>query len=259
MVIGVPEGYDLVRTTKPYYRSTYVFVYPKGKGLAVKSLDDPVLKKLKIGVHLLGDDYTNPPPVHELSKRGVVDNVVGFSTFYSAENPPSSIIDAVASGKVDRRDRLGAGGWLLRQAAARAAGAGSGAVRKGRPAIRLRHLDGRQARQRRAEGARGEGARQTRSRDHEDPEGIRRAIWWTRTGSREMTTQLRTHECRRTPVCRDGRSVCCRTRGAPGTGAARRRRRRIRTRASTTAGSGGMCTVTAATASTPSARRTRRT
>ena len=61
----------------------------------------PVLKKLKIGVHLLGDDYTNPPPVHELSKRGVVDNVVGFSTFYSAENPPSAIIDAVASGKID--------------------------------------------------------------------------------------------------------------------------------------------------------------
>ena len=101
LVIGVPEGYDLVSTMPPYYRSTYVFVYPKGKGIAVKSLDDPVLKKLKIGVHLLGDDYTNPPPVHELSKRGVVDNVVGFSTFYSAENPPSTIIDAVASGKVN--------------------------------------------------------------------------------------------------------------------------------------------------------------
>ena len=34
VVIGVPAGYDLVQTTKPYYRSTYVFVYPKGKGLA---------------------------------------------------------------------------------------------------------------------------------------------------------------------------------------------------------------------------------
>ena len=101
LVIGVPEGYDLVSTMPPYYRSSYVFVYPKGKGLAVKSLDDPILKKLKIGVHLLGDDYTNPPPVHELSKRGVVDNVVGFSTFYSAENPPGTIIDAVASGKVN--------------------------------------------------------------------------------------------------------------------------------------------------------------
>jgi quinoprotein dehydrogenase-associated probable ABC transporter substrate-binding protein len=101
VVIGVPAGYDLVQPTKPYYRSTYVFVYPKGKGLQIKSLDDPILKKIRIGVHLIGDDYTNPPPVHELAKRGVVDNVVGFSTFYSDQNPPSTIIDAVASGKVD--------------------------------------------------------------------------------------------------------------------------------------------------------------
>jgi mxaJ protein len=100
IVIGVPAGYDLVRTTRPYYRSTYVFVYPKGKGLQIKTLDDPILKKLKIGVHLLGDDYTNPPPVHELSKRGVVDNVVGFETFYSAQNPPNRIIDAVVSGQI---------------------------------------------------------------------------------------------------------------------------------------------------------------
>ena len=100
IVIGVAEEYDLVRTTRPYYRSTYVFVYPRGKGLQIKSLDDPILKKLKIGVHLLGDDYTNPPPVHELAKRGVVSNVVGFDTFYSADNPPSKIIDAVASGQI---------------------------------------------------------------------------------------------------------------------------------------------------------------
>jgi len=101
VVIAVPKEYDLVRTTKPYFRSTYVFVYPKDKGPQIKSLDDPALKKVKIGVHLLGDDYTNPPPVHELSKRGVVGNLIGFSTFYSADNPPSAIIDAVASGKVD--------------------------------------------------------------------------------------------------------------------------------------------------------------
>jgi quinoprotein dehydrogenase-associated probable ABC transporter substrate-binding protein len=101
VVMGVPDKYDLVLTTRPYYRSTYVFVYPRGKGLTIASLDDPALKKLKIGVHLLGDDYTNPPPVHELSKRGIVGNVVGFSTFYSADNPASSIIDAVVSGKVD--------------------------------------------------------------------------------------------------------------------------------------------------------------
>ncbi len=99
--MGVPKGYDLVLWTEPYYRSTYVFLYPKDKGLRIKSLDDPVLRQLTIGVHLLGDDYTNPPPVHELGKRGIVDNVVGYSTFYSEENPPSRIVGAVGTGEVD--------------------------------------------------------------------------------------------------------------------------------------------------------------
>jgi quinoprotein dehydrogenase-associated probable ABC transporter substrate-binding protein len=101
VMIGAPAGYDVVRTTKPYYRSTYVFVYRKDKGFQLKTLDDPILKTIRIGVHLLGEDYSNPPPVHELAKRGIVANVVGFDTFYSEKNPPNAIIDAVASGKID--------------------------------------------------------------------------------------------------------------------------------------------------------------
>jgi mxaJ protein len=101
VMIGVPSGYDLVRTTKPYYRSTYAFVYRKDRGWRIRTLDDPILKKIKIGVHLLGDDYANPPPVHALSQRGIVDNVVGFDTFYSSQNPPSKIIDAVVDRKID--------------------------------------------------------------------------------------------------------------------------------------------------------------
>ncbi len=151
VVMGVPEGYDLVSPTKPYYRSTYVFVYPKDKGPQIKSLDDPVLKKIKIGVHLLGDDYTNPPPVHELSKRGVVGNLVGFSTFYSADNPPSAIIDAVASGKVGVAIVWGpAAGYFVKQQTVPLAmvPVPSGSWRS---AVRVRHLDGRQAGQRCAE------------------------------------------------------------------------------------------------------------
>jgi quinoprotein dehydrogenase-associated probable ABC transporter substrate-binding protein len=102
VMVTVPAGYDLVRTTTPYFRSSYVFVFPKDKGPRFASLDDAALKTARIGVHLLGDDYTNPPPVHELSKRGIAGrNVVGFSTFYSSENPPDTLVNAVASGKVD--------------------------------------------------------------------------------------------------------------------------------------------------------------
>jgi quinoprotein dehydrogenase-associated probable ABC transporter substrate-binding protein len=103
VIMGMTAGADRVLTTKPYYRSSYVFVYRKDHHLSIRSLDDPALKKLRIGVQLIGDDYANTPPVHALSRRGIVGNLVGFSVFgdYSKENPPARIIDAVAARQVD--------------------------------------------------------------------------------------------------------------------------------------------------------------
>ena len=103
VVMGIPFGAERVLTTSPYYRSTYVFVFRQDRHLDIRSLDDPALKKLKIGVQLVGDDYANTPPVHALSRRGIVGNLVGYSVFgdYSQENPPARIIDAVIAGDVD--------------------------------------------------------------------------------------------------------------------------------------------------------------
>lgn len=103
LVMGVTSGAERVLTTQPYYRSTYVFVSRKDRHLGVNTLDDPVLKTLRIGVQLVGDDYANTPPVHALSRRGIVGNLVGFSVFgdYSQENPPARVIDAVISRDVD--------------------------------------------------------------------------------------------------------------------------------------------------------------
>jgi quinoprotein dehydrogenase-associated probable ABC transporter substrate-binding protein len=103
VVMGVPEKYDPVLTTQPYYRSTYVFVYPKGMGAQLSSFDDPRLRQLKIGVHLIGDDYANSPPAHLLSQKGIINNVVGYSVFgnYGEDSPPGKIISAVASGEIN--------------------------------------------------------------------------------------------------------------------------------------------------------------
>jgi mxaJ protein len=103
IVMGTTSGAERVLTTRPYYRSTYVFVFRKDRGLSIRSLDDPALRKLRIGVQLVGDDYANTPPVHALSRRGIVGNLVGFSVFgdYSQPNPPARIIDAVVAGDVD--------------------------------------------------------------------------------------------------------------------------------------------------------------
>lgn len=103
VVIGVPSGFEMALTTRPYYRSTYVFLSRKDRHLNVKSFDDPVLKKLRIGVQIIGDDQSNAPPAHALTRRNIVDNVRGFTLYgdYSQPNPPARIVDAVAKGDID--------------------------------------------------------------------------------------------------------------------------------------------------------------
>ena len=103
VVLGVPHRFEMAATTRPYYRSTYVFVTRADRKLHIASMDDPALSRLNIGVHTIGDDYTNPPPLHALGRRGIVRNVAGYSLFgdYSQPNPPARLIDAVARGEVD--------------------------------------------------------------------------------------------------------------------------------------------------------------
>jgi quinoprotein dehydrogenase-associated probable ABC transporter substrate-binding protein len=103
VVLGVPASLEMVAPTRPYYRSTYVFVYRKDRGIDVRSFDDPILKKLRIGVQVAGDDGANMPPVHALAARGIIDNVTGYTLYgdYTQPNPPARILDAVAAGEVD--------------------------------------------------------------------------------------------------------------------------------------------------------------
>jgi mxaJ protein len=103
VVIGVPLSFELAATTRPYYRSTYVFVTRRDRRLNIASLDDPQLKTLKIGVQMIGDDGTNAPPAHALANRGIIDNVHGYTVYgnYSNANPAAQIIDGVENGEID--------------------------------------------------------------------------------------------------------------------------------------------------------------
>jgi mxaJ protein len=103
VVMGVPSGYGLAATTRPYYRSTYVFVSRQDRHIDVASLKDPRLRLLRIGVHLFGDDGMNAPPVHALAEQGIVANVVGYTIYgnYRDTSPPARLIEAVESGEVE--------------------------------------------------------------------------------------------------------------------------------------------------------------
>jgi quinoprotein dehydrogenase-associated probable ABC transporter substrate-binding protein len=100
VIIGVPEHFELVRTTQPYYRSLFVFAYRADRDVVYRTFDDPQLAKARIGVQLVGDDLAATPPGHALASRGLVDNVVGYLV-YGDRPQPARMVDAVADGTLD--------------------------------------------------------------------------------------------------------------------------------------------------------------
>jgi mxaJ protein len=96
--IGVPKDFERVLTTRPYYRSTYVFVSRAEAPLA--SFDDPRLRRMRLGVQLVGNDMAATPPGHALALRGAVDNVEGFTVY--GEGPATQrMVEAIAQGRLD--------------------------------------------------------------------------------------------------------------------------------------------------------------
>ena len=104
IVMGVPAGYDQVSATKPYYRSTYALVFPKGKGLdQVKTVDDFLkldpakLAKLRIGIH------DRSPASAWLNKHQLVAQGVPYQTMNAdpAQYPGEIIEKDLATGKID--------------------------------------------------------------------------------------------------------------------------------------------------------------
>jgi len=103
VILGVPTSFERVLSTRPYYRSSYVFVYRTGHGLHLRSLDDPALRRLRVGVPIVGEDAAPSPPALALARRHIVNNVVGYAVYGDSreENPPARLIEAVARGDVD--------------------------------------------------------------------------------------------------------------------------------------------------------------
>lgn len=96
VVMGVPNGYELVRWTRPYYRSTYVFVSARDGEFHVRSWDDPALRRARIGV------VAATPPADALVRKGLMRNVVSYrlAIDYTKEYP-GQIVDDLAAGKID--------------------------------------------------------------------------------------------------------------------------------------------------------------
>ena len=83
----------------PLYRSTFVLAYRNDKGIDIKSLDDPALKKLRVGVFQVS-------AIREvLSEHGVVKNTVVHYLSHNGdlveESQPSYQVQQVIDGTLD--------------------------------------------------------------------------------------------------------------------------------------------------------------
>jgi len=103
VIMEVPASYELTGHTAPYYRSTYVFVTRADRKLRIRSFDDPALRHLRIGIHMMGDDYANSPAAAALARRGLAAQVVPFMIYgdYSQPDPPARLVRAVAADSID--------------------------------------------------------------------------------------------------------------------------------------------------------------
>jgi mxaJ protein len=96
LLVGIPVGFPGVLTTRPYYRSTYVFVARRDARVQPGSLDDQRLAQCRIAVQALDAEYS--PPAAALARRGLQSNLVGFYTVGTGAAP---MLKAVAEQQVD--------------------------------------------------------------------------------------------------------------------------------------------------------------
>ena len=96
LIIGINANSDQVLNTNPYYRTTYVMVYPKSLGVALKGLDDPAIKekKFKIGA------VTGTPPGYLLVHYKLLDQLQSYPLRFNpyAANVGQAMIDDLKKG-----------------------------------------------------------------------------------------------------------------------------------------------------------------
>jgi quinoprotein dehydrogenase-associated probable ABC transporter substrate-binding protein len=73
VIMGMPQGDDIVQGTNPYYRTTYSLVSRQGSGLEnVDSLEDPLLQNKRIGI------VAGTPPATNLAVNGLLGNIKSY-------------------------------------------------------------------------------------------------------------------------------------------------------------------------------------
>jgi quinoprotein dehydrogenase-associated probable ABC transporter substrate-binding protein len=98
VIMGYPQGDELVQSTNPYYRSTYALVFKPGTGLdGIETIADPRLKSKKLGV------VAGTPPATSMVLAGLMGHVKPYQLMVDTRvsNPAQKMIEDVAAGVTD--------------------------------------------------------------------------------------------------------------------------------------------------------------
>jgi quinoprotein dehydrogenase-associated probable ABC transporter substrate-binding protein len=97
IVIGMASGAELVLSTNPYYRSTYVMVTRKEDGITADRLDDPALKSLRIGL------IAGTPPAGVAARNGLMLHATPYDLLVDTryDSPSRRMVDDLVAKRID--------------------------------------------------------------------------------------------------------------------------------------------------------------
>ena len=98
VIMGFPQGDDLVQGTNPYYRTSYALVAKAGSGLEdVDTLEDARLKGKHVGI------VAGTPPATNMAIAGLMGDAKPYPLMIDTryDNSAQAMIDDLTNGKID--------------------------------------------------------------------------------------------------------------------------------------------------------------
>jgi quinoprotein dehydrogenase-associated probable ABC transporter substrate-binding protein len=98
VIMGIPQGDDLVQVTNPYYRTAYALVFKQGHGLeGVDTLGDPRLKGRRIGI------VAGTPPGNNMAANGLMANAKPYPLVIDTrvDSSAAAMMHDLATGEID--------------------------------------------------------------------------------------------------------------------------------------------------------------
>jgi quinoprotein dehydrogenase-associated probable ABC transporter substrate-binding protein len=98
VIMGVPQGDDLVQVTNPYYRTSYALVFKPSAGLdGVDTLDDAHLKGKRIGI------VAGTPPANNMAVNGLMENAKPYPLVIDTrvDSSATAMMQDLVNGEID--------------------------------------------------------------------------------------------------------------------------------------------------------------